>query len=60
MLCIWKCPGDVWKTHGMGSGNLYGSQVKISAVMGMGHDSPTRHPQNESKNIISGPELSEL
>ena len=48
------------KTHGMGLGNPYGSQVKISVVTGTGHDCPTRHPQNESKNIISGPELSEL
>ena len=46
--------------NGMGSGNLYESQVKISAVTGTGHDRPTRHFQNESKNIISGPELTEL
>ena len=44
----------------MGSGNLYESQVKISVVTGIGDDRPTRHFQNESKDIISGPELSEL
>ena len=46
--------------NGMDLGNPYGLQVKVSAGTGTSHDSPTRHLQNESKNIIFGPELSEL
>ena len=46
--------------NGTDLGNPYGLQVKVSAGIGMGHDSPTSHLQNESKNIVFGPELSEL
>ena len=46
--------------NGMGMGNPYGSWVKISAVTDTGHDCPTYHLENESKNITSGPELSQL
>ena len=44
----------------MDLGSPYGLQVGESAGTGTGHDSSTRHLQNESKNIIFGPELSEL
>ena len=49
-----------WLGNGMGLGNPYGLRVGVSAGTGTSSDSATRYLQNESKNIIFGPELSEL
>ena len=46
--------------NGTGSGNPYRLQVGVLAGMGMGSNSTTRHLQNKFKNIIFGPELSQL
>ena len=57
ILCI-SCAMSIGNSKGWGI--LHGSQVWVCTDMGTGNDSPTRDLQNESKNIIFGPELSEL
>ena len=46
--------------NGKGPGDPHRSWVRILVDPGMGHDSPIRDVQNESKNMIFGHNLMEI